>query len=235
MQLKIFRIHSKLIELSWPPEISESILSEQLLVKEFLLKEYGEGIKEIRMGFNTLSLKLRIEITTTDCKDLLEEIYQLPKSVQINSYNTWEIPVCYHPSFGKDLEKLARLHRLSIEEVIKIHSSPSYILHFYGFLPGFMYLGGLDTRLHTPRKDLPERLIHEGTVAIGGKQTGIYPMDSPGGWYAIGRSPLQFFASTNFQEIFPKIGDKVRFKPISMDEYETMLRHSKDNFQQIKS
>lgn len=235
MQLKIFRIHSKLIELSWPPEISESILSEQLLVKEFLLKEYGEGIKEIRMGFNSLSLKLKIEITPTDCNDLLDEIKQLPEPSQKELSKTWEIPVCYDPSFGKDLEKLARFHQLNMDEVIKIHSSGLYTLHFYGFLPGFMYLGGLDVRLHTPRKDQPERLIQAGTVAIGGKQTGIYPMDSPGGWYAIGKSPLKFFTPTNFQEKFPEIGDRVKFKPISVDEYETMLKHPKENIQQIKS
>ncbi|WP_373520593.1 allophanate hydrolase subunit 1 [Aquiflexum sp.] len=235
MQLKIFRIHSKLIEISWPQEISKSILTEQLLVKDFLLKEYGEGIREIRMGFNTLSLKLKLEISTTDCNDLLVEINQLPKSVQTNSFRTWEIPVCYDPSFGKDLEKLARMHQLSIEEVIQIHSSANYTLHFYGFLPGFMYLAGLDASLHTPRKDLPERLIHAGTVAIGGKQTGIYPMDSPGGWFAVGRSPLNLYTNTNFQENFPNIGDRVRFKPISLDEYETILKHPKEYIQQIRS
>ncbi|WP_194975627.1 5-oxoprolinase subunit B family protein [Aquiflexum lacus] len=235
MQLKIFRIHKKLIEISWPQEISDSILGEQLLVKDFLWKEYGEGIREIRMGFNTLSLKLKIEITATDCDDILEEITQLPKSVKCHSFKTWGIPVCYDPSFGKDLEKLANLHQLSIEEVIKIHSAGSYTLHFYGFLPGFMYLAGLDSRLHTPRKDLPERLIQTGTVAIGGKQTGIYPMDSPGGWYAIGRSPLQFFSTNNFKEKFPSIGDKIKFQPISVEEYKNMISKPKAGIQLIKS
>ncbi|WP_373496570.1 carboxyltransferase domain-containing protein, partial [Aquiflexum sp.] len=136
MQLRVFRIHSKLIEITWPKDISATILSEQLLVKDFLWKEYGEGIREIRMGFNSLSLKLKLEITETDCNDLLEEIRQLPKPSKKNSFKTWKIPVCYDLTFGKDLEKLARLHKLSAEEVIQIHSSTIYTLHFYGFLPG---------------------------------------------------------------------------------------------------
>jgi len=224
MQLSIFRIHSKLIEISWPQEISETVLSEQLMVKDFLWKEYGEGIREIRMGFNSLSLKLKLEITTVDCNDLLDEIKQLPNPSKANDFKTWEIPVCYHPSFGKDLEKLASLHQLSVEEVVQIHSSATYTLHFYGFLPGFMYLGGLDPRLHTPRKDLPERLIQAGTLAIGGRQTGIYPMDSPGGWYGIGRTPLKLFDINKTRDKIPNIGDRIKFRPIVKEEFNGMVK-----------
>lgn len=226
MQLKIFRIHSKLIEISWPQEISETILREQLTVKDFLWKEYREGIREIRMGFNTLSLKLKIEISNEDCIDLLQEINEL--TIQSNQFEnkTWNIPVCYALPMGKDLEKLAKLHQMSCDEVIQIHSRPTYTLHFYGFLPGFMYLGGLDERLYTPRKEAPERLIQAGTVAIGGKQTGIYPMDSPGGWYAIGKSPLKIFDINQPHEKTPSIGDRIKFEPISLNEFNLISKES---------
>jgi inhibitor of KinA len=226
MQLSIFRIHSKLVEISWPKEISETILSEQLMVKDFLWKEYGEGIREIRMGFNSLSLKLKIEISKQDCHDLLQEIQELPFRSNAFESKIWNIPVCYGLSMGKDLEKLAKLHQLSSDEVIQIHSKPTYTLHFYGFLPGFMYLGGLDERLYTPRKDLPERLIQAGTVAIGGRQTGIYPMDSPGGWFAIGKTPLKLFDINLSKEKIPSIGDKIKFEPISLNEFNSIQKES---------
>jgi inhibitor of KinA len=219
MDISIFRIHSKLIELTWPKVISESTLSEQLVVKQFLENEYGEGIREIRVGFNTLSLKLRIEITEQDCIDLLEEILQLPDSFQKSEGKLWKIPVCYDSEFGKDLVSLALTHRISTDELIEIHSVKIYTLHFYGFIPGFMYLGGLDERLFTPRKNSPERSIPPGTVAIGGQQTGIYPSESPGGWHAIGRCPIKLFDINLEIPVIPDVGDKVKFEPISRESF----------------
>lgn len=220
--LKIFRAHSKWIEISWPKEISAEILREQLAVRSFLEQEYSEGIKEIRMGFNTLSLKLSIPISLSDAEELLEEIISIPVSQNSKPTRLWEIPVCYAPNFGKDLIKLAALHAMSEAEVVKLHSEKEYLLHFYGFLPGFMYLGGLNERLVTPRKKSPDRFMPAGTVAIGGQQTGIYPMDSPGGWYAIGRTPSRIFDVKKPLEQVPNIGDRIRFVPISVAEFEEM-------------
>jgi KipI family sensor histidine kinase inhibitor len=224
--LKIFRAHSKWIEISWPKEISHDILQEQLAVRSFLEKEYCEGIKEIRMGFNTLSLKLSIPISPSEAEDLLGEINVLPFSYTPNASKLWEIPVCYEPNFGKDLGKLASLHDLSEADIVRLHSEKDYLLHFYGFLPGFMYLGGLDERLVTPRKKTPDRFMAAGTVAIGGQQTGIYPMDSPGGWYAVGRTPLKIFDMTKSTEQMPKIGDAIRFVPISAKEFTEVKQKS---------
>lgn len=222
--LRIFRAHSKWIEISWPKEISAEILQEQLAVRAFLEKEYSEGIKEIRMGFNTLSLKLSIPISPLDSEELLEEIKTIPVSKDSKPTRSWEIPVCYSPNFGKDLGKLASLHGLSEKEVVRLHSEKDYLLHFYGFLPGFMYLGGLDERLVTPRKKTPDRFMPAGTVAIGGQQTGIYPMDSPGGWYAIGRTPIKIFGIDLTPDLRPKIGDTIRFVPITGEEFAEMNR-----------
>lgn len=219
MDIRIFRIHSKLIELVWPKEISHEILYEQQQVRRFLEMEYAEGIREIRMGFNTLSLKLRIEISAEDCRDILEEINQMPKIPGTFASKIWKVPVCYCTEFGKDLEKLAQIHQLSIDEIIKIHSETVYTLHFYGFLPGFMYLGGLDEKLFTPRKSSPERSMPVGTVAIGGKQTGIYPSESPGGWHAIGQCPVRLFDISKEIPVIPAVGDKIKFEPITREVF----------------
>jgi inhibitor of KinA len=220
MNIRIFRIHSKLIELVWPKEISHDILHEQLQVKSFFENEYAEGIREIRMGFNAVSLKLRIEISEDDCRDILEEINQLPKIIGTFASKIWKIPVCYCTELGRDLEKLSQIHDISIEEIKKLHSETVYTLHFYGFLPGFMYLGGLNQKLYTPRKKTPERSMPRGTVAIGGQQTGIYPSESPGGWHAIGQCPVRLFDISKERPVIPAVGDKIKFEPITREVFE---------------
>ena len=131
-----------------------------------------------------------------------------------------EIPVCYGGAFGEDLEALAASHGLSAEEVIAIHSGATYHVHLLGFVPGFAYLGGLDARLATPRRNTPRAHVPAGSVAIGGAQTGVYPLDTPGGWQLIGRTPLQLFKPDALPPSLLNAGDAVRFVPISMQEFE---------------
>jgi inhibitor of KinA len=132
-----------------------------------------------------------------------------------------EIPVCYGGAFGEDLETLARSRGLSPDEVIAIHSAPTYHVHMLGFVPGFAYLGGLDARLATPRRDTPRPRVPAGSVAIAGEQTGIYPLDTPGGWQIIGRTPLQLFKPSDSPPSLLNAGDAVHFEPISAREFET--------------
>ena len=131
-----------------------------------------------------------------------------------------EIPVCYGGAFGEDLEALAHNRNLSVEEVIAIHSGAVYHVHMLGFVPGFAYLGGLDARLATPRRDTPRLHVPAGSVAIGGAQTGVYPLDTPGGWQIIGRTPLQLFKPDAMPPSLLDAGDAVRFVPISVQEFE---------------
>ena len=130
-----------------------------------------------------------------------------------------EIPVCYGGAFGPDLDELARFAGLTAEEVIALHSQPRYDVHAVGFTPGFPYLGGLSPKLHMPRRATPRVEVPAGSVGIGGAQTGIYPLRSPGGWQIIGRTPLNLF---NVRVVPParlQVGDRVRFKPISLEEF----------------
>ena len=130
-----------------------------------------------------------------------------------------EIPVCYGGEFGPDLDYVAQHAGLTPQEVIEIHSGRDYLIDMLGFLPGFAYLGGLDERIHTPRLTVPRTIIEAGSVGIGGGQTGIYPLASPGGWQLIGRTPLKPYDPERKQVILYEAGQYIRFVPISHDEY----------------
>ena len=122
-----------------------------------------------------------------------------------------EIPVRYGGEFGPDLEDVARAHGLTAEEVIRIHSSGDYIVYFVGFAPGFPYLGGMSAAIATPRLPTPRRRVPVGSVAIGGFQTGIYSVPSPGGWRIIGRTSLELFRPGRDPLTLLEMGDHVRF------------------------
>ena len=138
--------------------------------------------------------------------------------------NLVEIPVCYHKSFAPDIEYLCAYTGLSNAELIEIHTSKDYLVYMLGFTPGFFYLGGMDARLFCPRKENPRLKIESGSVGIAGHQTGVYSLDSPGGWQLIGKTPVKIFNKENTKEFFKvKQGDLVRFVEISLDEYNNFL------------
>ncbi|MGM9949820.1 MAG: 5-oxoprolinase subunit PxpB [Lysinibacillus sp.] len=130
-----------------------------------------------------------------------------------------DIPVAYGGEHGPDLGHVASHNGLSIEEVIHIHSSAEYLVYMIGFAPGFPFMGGMDERIATPRKDSPRLSITPGSVGIAGKQTGIYPLETPGGWQIIGRTPLDLFLPEDTPPTLLQSGDKVRFIPISPEEF----------------
>ena len=129
------------------------------------------------------------------------------------------IPVCYGGEHGPDLEAVALQHGLTSEAVITLHTGPAYPVHMLGFAPGFPYLGGLDPQLATPRRATPRIRIPAGSVGIGGAQTGIYPLESPGGWNLIGRTPLILFSLQNKPPALLQPGDTVRFIAITPEEF----------------
>ena len=130
-----------------------------------------------------------------------------------------EIPVCYGGDFGPDLPYVAKHANLSEEEVVRIHTEHDYLIDMLGFMPGFAYLGGLDPRIRTPRLAVPRTAIKAGSVGIGGEQTGIYPLTSPGGWQLIGRTPLRPYDPDREKPILYEAGQYLRFVPISPEKY----------------
>ena len=150
------------------------------------------------------------------------------------SKRVWEIPVCYGGNFGEDIGFVASNAGLSPEEVIAIHSGVDYRIYMLGFLPGFPYLGGLDKRIHTPRLKTPRTKILPGSVGIGGEQTGIYPMPSPGGWQLIGMTPVKLYDPLREQPILYETGDFLRFVPINEAQFEEIRNQVASAAYQIK-
>ncbi|MEJ8546297.1 5-oxoprolinase subunit PxpB [Brevibacillus borstelensis] len=135
--------------------------------------------------------------------------------------NTVEIPVLYGGEMGPDLAEVAAYHQMSEREVIRIHSEGEYHVYMIGFAPGFPYIGGLSETIATPRKTSPRLKIPKGSVGIAGKQTGIYSLETPGGWQIIGRTPISLFRPDRNPPSILKAGDRVRFVPISAEEYQS--------------
>ncbi|HTS53136.1 MAG TPA: 5-oxoprolinase subunit PxpB [Burkholderiales bacterium] len=138
-----------------------------------------------------------------------------------------DIPVCYGGEFGEDLEAVARTHGVTEEEVIALHTAPLYRVQMLGFAPGFAYLAGLDARIATPRKATPRTRVPAGSVGIGGELTAVYPLDLPGGWHLIGRSPVRFFVPTAERPSLLVAGDRVRFRPVTTQEYGELERDAR--------
>jgi inhibitor of KinA len=130
-----------------------------------------------------------------------------------------EIPVVYGGEFGPDLDDVARQHDLEPDDVVRIHSGGDYLVYMVGFMPGFAYLGGLSEEIATPRRRTPRTAVPAGTVGIGGRQTGVYPLESPGGWNLIGRTPRRLFDIGREEPTLLATGDRVRFRPIEPQEF----------------
>ncbi|WP_409289838.1 5-oxoprolinase subunit PxpB [Peribacillus sp. SCS-37] len=169
---------------------------------------------EVITQFRGLS-KFPYDIVCTQLKRLLS---QMPASGEIPQ-RTVEIPVCYGGEMGPDLPFVAEHNGLTQEEVIHIHSSGEYTVFMIGFAPGFPYVGGMSDTIATPRRDTPRLKIPPRTVGIAGKQTGVYPIETPGGWQLIGRTPLELFRPEEEPPTLLRAGDKIKFNPISIEEY----------------
>jgi inhibitor of KinA len=133
------------------------------------------------------------------------------------------IPVFYGGGFGPDLQVIAKMKGLSEQEVINLHSAAIYRVYMIGFVPGFAYMGGLPDVLVSPRLPSPRSAVVAGSVGIAGRQTGVYPLETPAGWQIIGRTPLRLFDASRSQPALLKAGDQVIFKPIDRASYEQLM------------
>lgn len=150
-------------------------------------------------------------------EELTSTVQQLANTDDVaaeTTANVLTIPVCYDLEFGPDLPDVARHAGIPAEEVVRLHCAPTYLVYFLGFSPGFVYLGGLPEVLHAPRLRTPRPSIAAGSIGIAGSQTGIYPVDSPGGWKLIGRTPLVMFDPEATPPTRLQPGDLMKFAPI---------------------
>ncbi len=209
------------ILIEWPTQIDELILKDIIQFKEGIILSYEKKyIEDIVIGYNSLTI---VYVSTIADffkeKEILTSIYKSSDDFENSGVTLWRIPVCYDEVFGIDLEEMAVTLQLSKEDIIRLHTQTIYTVYFIGFLPGFLYLGGLLDELKIKRKSTPRLSVAKGSVAIGGAQTGIYPMDSAGGWNIMGKTPISFFNTSEANPCFAKSGDKIQFIPISIAEF----------------
>lgn len=216
------------ILIEWPSVIDRSFITEMKNTRIAIFENQEinrfSAILEIVTGFSSLCVYFINEIDTVEIIEKLKAVIsnQEGSSIKKNKRNNWEIPVCYEPSFATDIEEVATRCNLTVDEVIALHSAPTYDVHFIGFMPGFPYLGGMDERLTCPRKSVPRLKIPAGSVGIGGAQTGIYPSASPGGWQLIGNCPIPIFDINKGQPALFQAGDQLKFYAINRSEYDQL-------------
>ena len=179
----------------------------------------NEGILDIHHAYHEVLIQYKNKIQDFNLlKQSLQSTLLKHKKVKASPATHWTIPVCYDHSLVQDLDSYLDQKEMHLTELISLHTHQTYTVFFTGFLPGFLYLGTLDNRLAIHRKGKPSRLIKAGTVAIGGSQTGIYPQDSPGGWYGIGYTPISFFDPRVDTPIWAKPGDKITFESVDKEK-----------------
>ena len=216
--LKPFGKNAILIE--WPQRVDETILRDILAYQRFLQAQLKDSWEMIP-AYNSLTLiQMHTAFDQNEVAKQLLDWYEAPRQEIQLQQHLWKIPVCYDPEFGMDLSVLAETLELSVEALIEKHTSYRYTVYGIGFLPGFMYLGGLPKELEAPRRKSPRLHFPKGSVGLAGKQTGIYPQDSPGGWNIIGRCPVPMFNPNSENPCFVAVGDKVQFVAIERAQYE---------------
>lgn len=209
------------ILVEWPAEICQEILQDMLLFKSSVLQEKKLEDVQLVNAYHAILIIYNGEISNYEQKVAqLKSFYQSRSQSNTPILKLWKIPVCYDPVFGIDLVEISKAKQRNVDDIIRWHSEVVYQIYFIGFLPGFLYLGGLDPRLAVARKDQPRQQIEKGAVAIGGGQTGIYPNASPGGWNIIGNSPIEFFNPLFKSPCFATAGDHIQFVPISLDSHQ---------------
>jgi inhibitor of KinA len=226
---EIYYLSEQAITIEFGNQISGDTLQQITGFNALLHQQPFQGFISTVLAYTTLtvffnpSLVIKSPLPGKDCFTKVSNYLQLLKIEPSNQLtipkNLITIPVCYGGTFGPDLEELASLHHLTTQEVINLHSSAVYKVYMIGFVPGFAYLGGMNSQLATPRKPIPRSSIPSGSVGIAGEQTGIYPLETPGGWQLIGQTPLLLFDAKRLQPALLKPGDEVKFAPISYREF----------------
>lgn len=199
---------------------SEALARKILGIRQSIQSSLRDKLLDIIPAYQSITLLFDLlEISKSNLKEILSEILKTPIAPSNYQSKLLEVPVCYEFECAIDIAALAKHCKMSIQQVIEIHTGQIYLVHMLGFLPGFLYLGGLSSQLYCPRKNNPATRIPTGSVGIGGDQTGIYPVESPGGWHIIGRTPLPMFNPTNDNPAIASPLDRIKFTAIDLSEF----------------
>ena len=210
------------VELRLGPPVADQTLLKVEKLARWVRTEDPIWLVDYCYGFGILSMVIRPELVSIDqISEILSDVFaESACTIYGESHSFFEIPVCYDPSLGLDLQSVSDLIRMSVEDLVDAHCSRDYRVLATGFVPGFAYLGETDQRIHLPRRDVPRTRVPAGSVAIAENQTVVYPKETPGGWHIIGRMPGRI-VSLGEHSIDAKlsIGMTVRFRSISIDEF----------------
>lgn len=224
-EIKYLTAGDSAIVVEFGNRIDEEINQKVRMLADLLEREKVSGIVDTLPTFR--SLMVCFDPALIDRENLLALLKRKSGALSGNGNSVKrviEIPVCYGARFGADLKDVAAHSGLTYDEVIALHSGRDYRIYMLGFLPGFSYLGGMDEKLATPRLSNPRVKIPAGSVGIGGEQTGIYPLDSPGGWRLIGATPVRTYDPEREEPILFAAGDYLRFVPVSLFDYYDIRR-----------
>jgi inhibitor of KinA len=202
--------------------LDELALPRVRALAEALARNLPAGVVDVVPAFASVTVfyePARIGGYAHLCAEIEARAHRADAVVLTHEAHGVEIPVCYEGDLGCDLPVVAGHSGLTMGRVVELHSSADYLVHAVGFAPGFAYLGGLPEKIHMPRRATPRTNVPAGAVGIGGGQTGVYPLTSPGGWNLIGRTPLKMFDVTRAEPALLRVGDRVNFRAISREEF----------------
>ncbi len=210
----------QMVLVEFPEEISARINSRVHSFSRLLEQRALPAVRESFSAYRSLGVTYDpLKISFNDLVEAIRVLEAEQSETSSQSPRQVEIPVCYGGQWGPDLEFVAQLNHLSPDEVVKIHSSGEYVVYFLGFSPGFPYLGGMPEAIAMPRLETPRPRVPAGSVGIGGRQTGIYSIEGPGGWRIIGRTPQVLFRPNDKAPFLMHSGDRVKFRSITASEY----------------
>ncbi len=205
--------------------IDDEVNNKVISMAESIRNKRIRGVREILSTYRSLMVFYNPKkISYIRLISIVKNLDYRKESKAGADKKTLIVPCCYDDIYGPDLSQMSEELGITKEEIVSIHSGMKYKIYMLGFLPGFVYLGGLDKRINIPRLKIPRTKIPARSVGIGGSQTGVYPVDSPGGWRLIGSTPLDFYDIKRENPILCEAGEYIRFKPVSLDEYDDIRR-----------
>jgi inhibitor of KinA len=227
MQAVITPLGDNAITIIFGDVIDENINQQVFSLFYHLREQNIYGIKDIIPAYASLTVVYDIlkisEVSKTSAYDhihnVVEEALSQPNSKHQTPTKRLRVPVCYDVSLGIDLTNMSEEKNIGVDDIIQLHANRVYRVYMIGFLPGFAYMGKVDDRIATPRKTTPHKNVLEGSVGIADSQTGIYPLNSPGGWNIIGATPMQLFDVHSEQPCLFQPGDEVKFEPIGLEQF----------------
>lgn len=225
---KIFSCGDSAVTVDFGNVIDEDINVYVLQLFHHLTQKNIDGVKDVIPAYSSITVVYDVfaihamEKCTTAYNFMQQTLQGILCEELINMPTTGrliKIPACYREAFAPDIIEIAALRNLSVDELINLHCSKTYRVYMLGFLPGFAYMGIVDEKVATPRKNTPRTKVPAGSIGIAGSQTGIYPFESPGGWNIIAQTPLTLFDAGTPRPALLQAGDTVQFYPVTITEF----------------